>query len=308
LVVAVAAAFAHPRARFWLVAGVSIAALAGLWMVLAGPLAGRLVVMDEAWLAVLAEKDYLFPHEWPVYAWIINLAYPVVIGLAYRRRRREGLAVPGEGPFVAGLLTLVAIFLVSVPLTVMRVALAVQMQVTRVFWLLDFVTAAYLAWWLLDQAARTPRARMAIIAILTASSLARGVYLVSHDRQLLTMALPATPWVEAMDWLRGQPASWYVLADPGHGWKYGVSVRLAAEKDTLVESGKDTALAMYDRQIAMAVADRLAAVGDFDRLTTADVRARAARFGLDVMVIESDRRLDFPELYRNRQFVIYDLR
>ncbi len=43
-----------------------------------------------------------------------------------------------------------------------------------------------------------------------------------------------------MDWLKAAPPAWYVLADPGHAWKYGVSVRLAAEKDTLVEAGKDT--------------------------------------------------------------------
>lgn len=55
------------------IAGVAaIAVLTGVWIVLAGPLAGRLARMDEAWLAVLASKDYLFPTEWPAYAWLLN--------------------------------------------------------------------------------------------------------------------------------------------------------------------------------------------------------------------------------------------
>jgi len=308
LVVAVAFTVARPRARRSLAIGAIVVAVAGLWIVLRGPLAGRLVVMDAAWLAVLAEKDYLFPHEWPAYAWLANLAYPIVIAVVYRTRRRLGVTAPGEGPLVAGFMALVAVFLVSVPLTAMRVALAVQMQATRVFWVLDFVTAAYLAWWLLDQPARAPRTRVAILAMLAALSMGRGYYLVSQDRQLFVISLPATPWVEAMDWLKRQPSSWYVLADPGHAWKYGVSVRLAAEKDTLIESGKDTALAMYDRSIAMAVADRQAACRDFGGLAIDEIRERAARFHLDVVVMERERRLDLPELYRNRQFVIYDLR
>jgi hypothetical protein len=272
-------------------------------------LSGRLIIMDPAWLSVLAEKDYLFPREWPAYAWAANLAYPIVVLLIYRRRRARGAAVPGEGPFVAGLLGLVALFALSVPLTMIRMALAVQMQVTRVFWILDFAAAAYIAWWLLDDRLRHRRAGgFVVIGLLAAASIGRGAYLTSRDRHLVSMELPNSPWVEAMEWLKRAPSSWYVLADPGHAWKYGVSVRLAAEKDTLVEAGKDSALAMYDRRIAMAVADRLAALREFDRLGDAELRALGARYGLDVAIVDASRRLSLPELHRNEQFVVYRLR
>jgi hypothetical protein len=72
--------------------------------------------------------------------------------------------------------------------------------------------------------------------------------------------------------------------------------------------GKDTALAMYDREIAMRVADRAAALGDFDRLTTDGVRALDQKYALDVMVVEASKAFDFPVLYRNDGFVVYDLR
>ena len=47
-------------------------------------------------------------------------------------------------------LALVVLFALSLPLTMIRVALAVQMQVTRVFWILDYAAAAYIAWWLVE--------------------------------------------------------------------------------------------------------------------------------------------------------------
>lgn len=308
----VAIAIAEPRARRWVWIGAFGGALAGCWAITLGPLAGHLVRMDPAWLSVLAEKDYLFPHEWPGYAWVVNLAYPLVIVLTFRRRRQRGVTARGEGALVTGLLILLAIFAVAVPLAALRIALAVQVQATRVFWLMDFVAAAYAAWWLTDAWPRSHSwARLAVLTVVTMASAGRGYYLVAAaqpSRQLIQRDLPETPWEEAMRWLRDQPASWHVLADPGHAWKYGVSVRLAAEKDTVLEAGKDTALAMYDRNVAMSVADRLTALRDFDRLTTADVRALDARYGLDAVVVETTRVLDLPELHRNSQFVIYGLR
>ena len=49
--------------------------------------------MDPEWLATLDTKDYLFPLEWPLYAWLFNLAYAPLIVLVYRRRRDAGLTI-----------------------------------------------------------------------------------------------------------------------------------------------------------------------------------------------------------------------
>ena len=309
VVVAIASRFVPFR---WLAIAIGATAVAALAALLAGPLAERLQIMDAAWLAVFSEKDYLFPSEWPLYAWATNLAYPLVLWLVYRQRRAAGALVPGETSLLIGLGVLVDIFLVSVPLTAGRIAFVVQFQVNRIFWLLDAVTAAYLAWWIVDWlAARQPaRIRTAVVGALALLSAARGFYVlrVETGRPLVEYRLPASDWTDGMNWLRGQPASWHVLADPGHGWKYGSSVRLAALKDTLLESGKDTSMAMYDREVALRVVDRAAALADFDRMTTSDVRRLDERFALDAVIAEAGRALELPVLYRNRQFVIYDLR
>jgi hypothetical protein len=267
--------------------------------------------MDAAWLAVLGEKSYLFPSEWPATIWAVNLAYPVALVLIHRHRRNTGAAVPGEGGLVLGLLALVGLFLVSVPLSAARIAPIVQLQIGRTFWLLDFAVTALVAWWLLSlRVARPFGRRVALLVLLAALSLARGVYVLGIEtgRPLLHRSLPATPWTDAMSWLARQPSGLHVLADPGHAWKYGVGVRQAASKDTFLESVKDSAMAMYDRDVAIRVAERSAAASGFDEMTSGDIRALDRRFGFDLFVAAAARPFELPVLFRNAQFVIYDLR
>lgn len=307
LAVAVAACVRHPEWR-WSLTGVGVATvIIAIWTVTMGPLAGRLVAMDSLWLRVLGEKDYLFPADWPLDAWVMNLAYPVVIWCSWRARVSRGVAVAGESAIVWACLVLLLVFVVSVPLTAADLALAVQFQITRVFWVLDFIAIAYVAWWL----TRTPRWAVAAVILLASASAARGYYLLEvwqPDRELVTIELPDTQWMDAMLWLRTQPDEWHVLADPGHAWKYGISVRVAAQRDTVLESVKDSALALYDRDVAVRVSIRTQDLVDFDRMTEARARILATRYDADVLVVESAHVLALPVLYRNAQFVIYDLR
>ena len=303
------AAAARPAWRRMFLIGGLVAAVLVLWLLMAGPLGGRLRIMDADWLAVLADKDYLFPTAWPAYAWLLNLAYPVVLLLSYRERRARGAIVAGEGALVAGLMALVALFLISVPLAAARLALAVQLQINRIFWLTDFFTMAYLAWWLIDRAPNARR-QIAIAVVIGALAIGRGAYVlrVEADRTLVQPSLPQTTWIEALSWLDTQPTSWFVLADAGHAWKYGVSVRVGAHRDTLLELGKDSSMAMYDRDVAMRVKERASALADFDGLDAAGFRALASRFGLDVLVDRRTRALALPVLHQNADFAVYDLR
>jgi hypothetical protein len=306
IVAALAAAWPHrPRASFGdlavlavIVAGLLVEAIAS----------GVLTRMDADWLGALADKDYLFSAAWPAYAWISNLAYPAIIFAIYMRRRRLDLASNGEQALVAGLLLLVVGFLISVPLTQLRVAVVVQLQVNRVFWLLDALAALYISWWLVDDVGR--RHGKAIVAALAILAAGRGVYILKAEahRPLAQLRLANDAWTDVMTWLSRQPASWNVLADPGHAWKYGSSVRVAALRDTVLEAGKDSAMAMYDRTAALRVADRTRALGGFEDFSTDQVRALGARYDADVVVEPADRPLALPVLYRNAGFVIYDLR
>ena len=297
-----AAAWQFDRRALWFVGG-------GIALV-ATALAVGAPRMDAPWLAAVAEKDYLFPSAWPLHAWVINLAYPAVLWALYRRRIRLGTAADGEQALVVGLLVLVAGFLVSVPLSASEIALAVQLQITRVFWVLDGIVLIYLAWWLIDDAgAGRARWRAGAAGLMLALAMGRGYYVLAIEsgRALVQWSLPANDWTAAMDWVRGQPAAMHVLADPGHAWRYGSSVRLAALHDTVLEQTKDTALAMYDRSVALRVVDRIQALEGFADFSRDQVLEAGARYGADVVVLERTRRLDLPVLYENGRFVVYAL-
>jgi hypothetical protein len=289
----------------------TVGALAVLIAIRFGMIRG-LETMDGAWVAALADKDYLFPATWPLYAWAVHFACAGGILAIHVARVRDRTAVAGERALVAGLMTLVAIFLVSVPLTMSRVALAVQLQVNRAFWVLDVFLAIVLVCWLegfLDRRAGT-RAKIVLTVLLVGVSLARGFYVlrIEATRPLVAWDLPASDWTDALRWLRDQPSDWHVLSDPNHVWKYGVGVRLAAFKDTPLDTSKDSAMAIYDRELARRVTDYSRALERFDSFTETDVGALDAAFDIDVFVDRADRHFGWPVLFRNDEFVIYDLR
>jgi hypothetical protein len=308
-VVAVAAAWPYRHQRTAGLAAGTAALVGLLALVFVIPDLPR---MDAAWLAVLAERDYLFAAGWPIYAWLANLAYLLVLFAIYRRRVTVGAAVSGESGLMAGFVALVAVFLITVPLAELRIAFFVQLQANRVFWILDAVVAIYLGWWLLADrmAGWRPARRWMAIAVLALVAIGRGTYVLHEsDRPLVQLAPQHRDWTAAMQWLRTQPASWHVLADPDHAGRYGISLRAAALRDTPLEIGKDPAMAMYDRDLAMRVADRRQALADFEAWTSADqVRRVANRYDIDVFVDRSDRTFPLPTLFRNDSFVVYDLR
>ena len=297
----------HPPARRPLAICAVVAIALAAWAVTAGPLNGRLVRMDAEWLAAIGAKNYLFTDRWPAYAWLINLAYPVLIGVLLYVRRRSGLLTRMQLGFGAGALVLFLVFLLSLPFNAQRVALAVQLQIPRTFWMLDFLATALIVSWLVRRAkqrAVVVTSAIALVAVL------RGLYIMTvefPERPLVQFDLPDDDWKDAMRWARATPTGTHWLVHPGHTYLYGSSVRIAADRDVFHEEVKDAAVAMYDRQVAARVLQRAHAIGDFSTLDAHRARDLAARYDLDYLVTES-RNLDLPGVYSNARFVIYDLR
>ncbi len=287
------------------------AAIVGAWALTYGPLAGRLIVMDPEWLATLTTKDYLFPLGWRTSTWIVNLAYAPIIVWAWRRRAAAGLAVPGERGLVAGCLVLLLLFFASLPFNAARIALAVQLQVPRVFWMLDLLATVYVVWALAEGPARPLSVRRAQVAaaVFLAASAARGAYVIGvrfQERPFAQLALPDTDWGRTMIWAQHTAPDSGWLADPLHAAKYGTSVRVAGHRDVFVEAVKDTAIGMYDRPVAMRTRDRLAALGDFGALDAPRAAGLAATYGLDYLV--TDRALALPLAFESGALRVYRLR
>ena len=86
---------------------------------------------------------------------------PARPGGADRRRRSPAsapvVAAPAERGVLAGCLLLVAGFLASLPLVERGVALAVQLQTSRVFWPVELLATLYGLWWLAEAPAAAAR-------------------------------------------------------------------------------------------------------------------------------------------------------
>jgi hypothetical protein len=334
VLLALAAAAIHPTTALWFcvwlavatainerparlplaIAGV-LAATAAMWLLTAGPLAERLVVMDGEWLDTLVTKDYLFPLRWPLSAWLVNLAYIPLIVWLHRRRAATGVLRPRETGVVIGCLTLAVIFLVTLPLHAWRLALAVQLQPARLFWMLDFLATVYVVW-ALAEGARQPanaaaRTRRAIVTAVVIASLAttRGLYsklVLVPERPLAQFDLPDSDWGRAMAWARTSDVRSGWIADPGHAWKYGSSVRVAGQRDVIVEPVKDSAVGMYDRAVAIEVRDRTRALEAFESLTAQQARALATRYNLDYLI--SEHAIELPLAFDAGTLRVYRLR
>jgi hypothetical protein len=307
----------HPTTGVWFALWVSVAlvassrlsrrALAGLIalggmaaasFVVWGPLSGALTVMDPAWMAVLSERDYLYPTDWAAGTWAVNAVAPIVVALVFTWRRRLALAGPAETAVVLGAAVLLGVFAASLPFIAARVALAVQLQTSRVLWQVEILATVYLVWALCEApwGAVAPRRRQLVAAALVALlSAVRGGYIlrVEHDHALVRTGLPETAWQRAADWVRGNtPTDAHVLADPDHAHRYGVSFRIAGRRDVFLERAKDAAIAMYSRPLAMQIIERREAIGDFNDLTPSELAALDRQYDLDYLITE--QRLPLP--------------
>ena len=293
--------------RRWRVAAgliATVGVLTASGVVAAGALRDRLVQMDGAWLEAVAAKDSLFATQWPPWTWAVNLGALALLLTIQQRRRRGGQSTPETAALVWGAGAVVALFVVTLPLVAWRVALPVQLQMSRVFWLVDFLATAWLIGEIADRSEH--RARLAVL-IIAFAAVARGAYglgIQHQDRSLVEVHLADSRWHDAIAWLRRQPRDIHVLADPGHAWKYGTSVRVSAERDVFLEEQKDSAIAMYSRDVALRVVERVKAVGDFNAMTAERAKALSARYDIDYLVTEAPMPA-LREVYRNDQFHIY---
>jgi hypothetical protein len=123
---------------------------------------------------------------------------------------------------------------------------------------------------------------------------------------VLALDIQHPDWRDAMAWARTTDPGSGWLADPHHAALYGSTVRAAGHRDVLIDLLKDPAIAMYDRSIAMRLADRQRALATLEWDTPDGARALARRYGLDYLVI--DRELALPLAHQAGSIFIYRIR
>ena len=177
--------------------GVVLAVLA--WAVAAGPLRGAASTMDALWIEALGDRDFIFANQWPVWAWVANLGLLAALWIAHHARARRGTARPRDRALAWGATALVALFLVTLPAVAAHVALAVQFQFSRVFWIVDLLAGMYAIAAIGERLGR--RGAAVFASVLLAVSLSRGAYIMWQEhpeRLLFQVTVPETAWTEAM--------------------------------------------------------------------------------------------------------------
>jgi hypothetical protein len=226
-------------------------------------------------------------------------------------RIAQGVARERERGLVAGALGLTGMFLLALPFIAARVALAVQLQVSRVFWLLDFFAALYLVWMAVEAGRLRTGGRPVrrwVTVLVAIAAMSRGGYIMGVEqrgRPIVQARAPEDEWSDVMRWVRGTDERTHILADPDHAFRYGTSVRVLGERDVFLENSKDTALATYSRDVAHRVLERIRAIGDFGALGPERAQALAARYDLDYLITE--RPMSLPRVYANGRFNVYAL-
>ena len=329
LTLAAAAFVVHPTTGGWFIVWIAVALgslTAHRWRVAAGAavvgLLGILTVwivapdrfatMDAAWLEVLRSRRYLFTTEWSLATWVVDLLPAVALIAGFTARARQGLVAPAERGVFAGAMALLAIFVLTLPFVAAHVALAIQLQISRVFWPIELLTTVYIVWavaegpWLASLRART--VPMLLVFILAAGSAARGGYILAVEthRPLARLNLPDGDWQRVATWARtSTPVSAHFLIDPTDLDREGVSFRVTAARDVFIEPSKDPSIAMYSRDIAMRVRERQAALPDFSLVTSGMVRDVSARYGLTHLVTVQE--FPFTPVFRSGRLKVYSL-
>jgi len=173
----------------------------------------------------------------------------------------------------------------------------------------DFLAALYVIAAAGESLRRTQMVTLALVLLTVSAARASYIMWSEHaERRLFAVSLVSSPspWMDAMHWIAAQPLNVHVAAAPDHAFRYGVSVRVAACRDVLLEDDKDSAVAMYSRPIAQRIVERRKALADFSSLTAASALELGTRFGVDYLVTEA--ALPLREAYRNSQFRIYALK
>ena len=150
--------------------------------------------------------------------------------------------------------------------------------------------------------------RYAGLILFAVCAIGRGSYVTwveFPDRALLEAGLPSSDWQRVMDWSSHTPPETNLLVDPGHAWRYGTSVRVAAQRDVYLEEIKDTGMAIYSHAVAQRVRERIQDLGDFTTLTASTARTLARRYDLQYLI--TSHQVDLPIAHRSGPFIVYNL-
>ena len=271
--------------------------------------AGWLRPVDPEWLERIRFRDgYIFVSLWGPRA-VRNLALfwiVLAVGILAQRRLAPGALHRRSWTVAAvcGLLLVAGIVLVEV----VPVQLALQLQLLRSSYLVIYLGMILLAGalWTAASRLRRPALRVGVSTLLVVGALT-GIAL-SRPEGPAVLDLPGrrapSAWRDVGVWCREHTPPDALFLVPPDGLP---GFRVHARRSIVVE-WKDGAPLVFSRRYAEEWWSRMGDLWGYADFDDDRFRELHERYGANYAVTRATRLLGFPELYRNGEFVVWDLR
>ena len=262
---------------------------------------------NEAWREVLATRWYLFPLEWPWYAWL-GVGGPMGL-LAWFARLEQGRSGPVShisGRLMgSGLLGIIAGITVSVTPGLERLIPAEPMRTLHLFTLMTVLLGGGL---LGERVLRGRPARWALVLIplCAAMFLPQKFYLYPSSPHIEWPGRPPATgngWAEAFEWVRlNTPRDAYFALGPRYQEADGEdfhSFRALAERSALADYSKDRGVVANWPELAPAWREQVRDRDGWEKFGAGDFARLKEKYGVTWAVVEAPHEAGLECPYRN---------
>ena len=258
---------------------------------------------NDAWREVLATRWYLYPLQWPWYAWL-GVAVPVVL-LAWFARLEQGSGRPASHIcrrlIASGLAGVVAGIVVSITPQLERLIPTEPMRTLHLFTLLTVLLGGGI---LGERFLRDRATRWALVFLPLGAAM--------FVPQLLVL-YPGSPhiewpgriarndWTEAFEWVRqNTPRDAYFALSPRYQESAGEDFhdfRSLAERSALADYSKDRGVVANWPELAPAWREQVQDRDNWEQFAAADFARLKEKYGVTWAILETahaDAGLDCP--------------
>lgn len=265
---------------------------------------------NDAWREVLATRWYLFPLQWPWYAWL-GVAVPIAL-LAWFAHLEQGSSGPvshiSRRLICSGLLGAAAGIAISITPGLERLIPAEPMRTLHLFTLLTVLLGGGI---LGERVLRDRPARWMLVFVPFAAAmfLPQMFVLYPHSPHIEWPGRVArNDWVEAFDWVRlNTPPDAYFALGPRYQEAAGEDYhdfRSLAERSALLDYSKDRGAAANWPELAPAWREQVHDRDNWDKFTAADFARLKQKYGVTWAIVEGAQNIGMDCPYGNYALVV----
>lgn len=261
---------------------------------------------NDAWREVLATRWYLYPLQWPWYAWL-GVAAPIAL-LAWFARLEQGSGGPvshiSRRLIASGLVGVAAGVMISITPGLERLVPTEPMRTLHLFTLLTVLLGGGI---LGQRVLRDLPARWALVFLPLGAAMFVPQLLVLYPRSPHIEwpgRIARNDWTEAFEWVRqNTPHDAYFVLGPRYQEADGEDFhdfRSLAERSALADYSKDRGVVANWPELAPAWHEQVRDRDNWEQFTAADFARLKEKYGVTWAILEAaraDAGLDCP--YRN---------